>query len=461
MKFSDTVDNIVYIGGGYVGLVGAISFAKRGIPTVIFDTNPDVCSAIMQGKPKGEDFLKYLHADVALLVQHNLLRAISSDWEHRAGFKDIFIIAVPSEQDGEPYMDIVESVFEKILTTDRTRHPTIIIESTVVPGTLDKLIEIGKKYNCTHGVHYYLAVAPRRDWFADKEKNVENLTRIVGGINEQATQRAVHILSKVSQDIRTTDYKTAELVKGLENSLLNVPVLYAHELALLYPNHNIREALKLAATHWRIPEYHLNLGTSGRCVPLGTKYMSAGASDGIYFPSISSAVNETNMNFRENVVEFIHTCVEHLDRANVLILGLGYRKDFTDIGLSPGIEIGKNLLQYSDHIDVFCCDPLLDSTFIDDLDFFVMYDNGDCFQRQTNTRFATWQDMDCILLATPHTLFMKYPHEDWRWKEGQLVLDPMGTWKGFQGKFKNMGVDYRIIGEPGWRSLERKNNVAK
>ncbi|GAH21056.1 unnamed protein product, partial [marine sediment metagenome] len=60
-------------------------------------------------------------------------------------------------------------------------------------------------------------------------------------------------------------YKEAEIVKAIENSLRHIHCVYAQELALAYPEIDIRKALKLAATKWNVEEIYPSLvgGTGG------------------------------------------------------------------------------------------------------------------------------------------------------------------------------------------------------
>src|SRR6185295_11035030 len=81
-----------------------------------------------------------------------------------------------------------------------------------------------------------LAVCPRRDWFASRDSHLGVMQRIVGGVNDESTRRAVELLSNVSEFIEPTDAYTAEITKALENALLHTAVAVPTELAMNMKN---------------------------------------------------------------------------------------------------------------------------------------------------------------------------------------------------------------------------------
>jgi len=252
-------DTIVIHGLGYVGLTCAAHFAKSGVNVIGYDPDQSVVDAINAGKPKAGEFLGYLGDNIQGLP----FRATTDFTEvcaHR-----IHIIAVPTEKDGEPWMLLVRRVVWTLLDV-LPIGSLIIIESTLTPGTIDQLM---KEYTGEHGC--LVAHAPRRDWFADPEKNLATIPRVLGGFTPAATEAAAKVLEDVTpaELILQTDHRTAELVKPLENALFHLPIMLAHEMALIYPGHDVREAVRLASTHWRFASFgglYLGMGSGGRCL---------------------------------------------------------------------------------------------------------------------------------------------------------------------------------------------------
>ena len=454
--------DVVIHGGGYVGLTGAVHWALAGKQVLIYDPNMEVCEAINAGAPKAGEFLKYLseHAGPEVFtrirassVLHNLAGSL---WPWRA---PVHVIAVPSERDGAPWVDLVLEVLDTIARNVEPgvdNLPTLVlIESTLTPGTVDRFLQTtlkGARPVITgathHGAVYEIAVCPRRDWFADPTKNLGSLPRVVGGVTPRVTERACQVLSDVSQNILPTDYRTAELTKPLENALLHVPVMLAHEMAMTYPEHDIVEALRLAGTHWRLSQYYLNFGTGGRCVPLGSQYLYAGSKE--YQPLLKGAT-DTEEIIRRLVAE---TAVRWATDGNgqprglVGVLGLAYRPEFRDAGSSAGVAIAKALV--AKEVRTFVHDPMWTEAEILQMVPGVLPEAA--FGCELNPS-ALLHFADVILLATPHQMYL-----DWPWtlegafRKRQIILDAQGAWNvpRAQVVFKARGVDYRQVGKPGW-----------
>lgn len=415
--------------GGYVGLTGASHYANAGHDVLITDPDEEVVDAINAGKPKAGVFLTYLEGMPCVRA------ALGANLE-----ADVHIIAVPSEKNGEPFMDIVEEVFLRLCATTPPKVP-IVVESTVMPGVAARLRSIAQKHDRPW------AIAPRRDWFADKDKNLHTLTRIVG--RDLQYHLAIEpIITAVCRDIHWTSPETAEITKALENALLHLPVVLLHELALLYPEYDIVEAAELASTHWRFKsmgKLYLGLGTGGRCVPLGSKYLSArgGAllGDAIEIDEqfASIALHET---VQANVIKPVEF---EASLGTVLILGIAYRPGFKDAGSSPGLRVALALDRYSP--DVF--DPYFSREEIMTL------------RARTGARtLATCAEIgECAYPYDTVVLTVAHPEFADLWKKlkpGATVLDATGMWEPHLNGGRT-DVKYIRPGRPNWISRERSH----
>ena len=418
-------------GLGYVGLTAAVHFARAGATVVGYDPTPGITEAVNDGKPKHGEFLAYLESS---WPKENLSATGNFDETLDA---DAHIVAVPSEKDGEPYDKIVFGVLDSLWESAK-ENVVVIVESTLAPGTIDRWrgSRVGSHQNRSIGVNWFLAVCPRRDWFSDRSKNLGTLPRVVGGYTGACTQRAIEVLSLVSPDITRTDYRTAEITKALENAFLHVPVMLAHELAVAMPDHNIAKAVELAGTHWRLPQLYLGFGTGGRCVSLGTKYLIEGAaeSSGGHI-SIAARAIEFEENMRKAVAAAV---VRRFDDKSIkaLVLGIAYRPEFRDAGLSPGLGVAKQLDRH-ENVEVFVHDPMWSD---DELALLSGMNVGS---------LADLGKYDAVLLATPHEAYAELPHDD-GWREHQLVVDGQGAWAQHRKLFAQRGVCYVRVGEPGW-----------
>jgi nucleotide sugar dehydrogenase len=316
----------------------------------------------------------------------------------------------------------------------------ILVESTLEPGTLDGFLEWLQAQGLRDevGRTWFLACCPRRDWFADPEKNLETLPRIVGGVTAACTERALTILSAVSRTLLPTTYRTAEVTKALENALLHVPVMLAHELALGLPELDVAEALQLAGTHWRLTPLYLGFGTGGRCVPLGSEYLNNALHARGSGRQLVQEALRLDQRMRRAIAEAAaHWCPPP---ATALVLGIGYRPEFADVGRSPGRDVARELLHRGFGVSVH--DPLLSESQLARLTGIPVWPGGELKQ------------YDVILLATPHKAYAELPACA-GFRPGQVVIDGQGAWRGYADGLKELAVHYVQVGTPGWRGPAR------
>jgi nucleotide sugar dehydrogenase len=437
-------------GLGYAGLTAAVHFAKEGCDVVGYDVDQNVVDAINAGKPRANDFLSYLATDVAALVQQGRLRA-TTNFEDVAT-REVHLLDVPTEKDGMPYMTLIKDVIAKLALSVPT-DALIIVESTVAPGTTDELLKEDADFyaRMVEDGSLDYAICPRRDWFADPTKNLSTLPRVVGGFGVRSTGHAREILSIVAKShlLLESDYRTAEVTKALENALLQVPVMFAYELAAELPDVNVAEALRLACTHWRFVSLgglHLGFGTGGRCVPLGTQYLAEAVRKRGQWLGLGEAAIRANKVFPARISKIVRAAMRTSDDRS-LVLGIGYRPEFKDAGSSPGLAVARALAKH--HVLVTIHDHLFS-----DEELCRMVEEG---ENVTVLRDRALEDkigdFDFVLLATPHGRYATLPAQG-RWRPGQVVLDGSGAWAGQRARFRDLGVRYVRVGEPGWTALK-------
>lgn len=421
---------INYHAGGYVGLTGAVHYRYQGFDVVISDPDLSVVDAINAGKPKAGSFLAYSGLpEICHGFRAQQLPAPDADCH---------ILAVPSERDGEPYMEIVEALFEKLCATTDGEVP-IIIESTLMPGMAKRLRKIAVSQPAAAHVMRPWAIAPRRDWFADKDKNLTTLTRVVGR-DPQLHKEIEPWITAVCRDIQWTTPETAEITKALENALLHLPVVLLHELALLFPEYDMAEAAALASTHWRfrsMGKLYLGLGTGGRCVPLGSRYLSERGG------ALLGDAIELDDQFAASALQEVladpdaKDCAERYKLPDwPIVLGIAYRPGFKDAGNSPGIRVVQALS------DLGCeCVTVMDPYFTPNELVGLMSDGVKCV-------LAPMFDVRELASADLIVLTVAHPEFELGWtviRPGTTVVDATGMWEG-----KRDDIRYIRPGRPGW-----------
>lgn len=429
-------DRIAIHGAGFVGLTAAVHFARAGWHVVIYDPDRATVDGVNAGRPRAGEFLGYLDGDVVELVMARQLTATGDFGAVRS--HPVHLVAVPSERDGEPWDATVCAVLARIVP----RLPpggVVLVESTLTPGTIDDVLAgLDAAVTGRVGRDWYLAVCPRRDWFADRERNLETLPRVVGGVTEECTLRAAGILRTVSRELLLTDYRTAEITKAMENAWLHLPVLLTHELACALPDRNVAEAARLASTHWRFASLgpiYLSANVGGRCVPLGTRYLQRAAAGHLTLAEAAIAADRT-------MPSAIAEAVVALGPRTALVLGVAYRADFRDAGRSPGLAVAREIHAAGVPVDVH--DPLWPMAALNALAEPIPATN----EAAVGEFLA---DYDVVVLATPHAAYLDLPRLTTAWRERQVVIDATGAWASERATFAARRVSYRQVGTPGWR----------
>lgn len=449
--------SIAQLGLGYVGLLNTMYFALKGHDVICYDISQEVVDAVNSGNPKSGEFLSYISEDFTRLVKNKNITA-TTNFSLLLN-KDAYFISVPTESKNKPLMDIAFSVIEKIvyeLACDKI--PLIIVESTVTPGFSQEIKRRLEKKHKYVDVDYFLAIAPRRDWFADPDKNLTNLPRVVGGLSQQSTDKASNVIKEVCSVINTTYCEIAEITKSLENTLLNVQVSTIEYLSLVYPHINVNEAIGLATKgHWRLSPLQLNSGIGGRCIPLALDYLREGMLNklnvGTSDDDLFKIFRQTDLLYRNTICELIEGHIANIIEysndisfPNVVIFGLGYRKDFKDMGWSPGKYFYENLENYKTlDYNIFVHDPLFSEEEMSKLDipFYSFNEN------------KRW---NILVLSTNHSYIYKNFNKMMKLSamKNSVIIDTCGALDdepNIEIHLNDIGIRYVRVGNANWKNI--------
>ncbi len=149
-------------------------------------------------------------------------------------------------------------------------NPLIVIESTMLPGETDSILNEYKNIN--------LVLFPHRYNPNDEEHHVFNLHRIMGAINKKTLDRAIKFYSKyMSLDkLHIVSIKIAELSKPLENAYRYIEIAIAEEVKMECEKLGIDfEELRSAVnTKWNIDMKEARDGIGLKCLPKDCKFIN-------------------------------------------------------------------------------------------------------------------------------------------------------------------------------------------
>lgn len=383
------------IGMGYVGLPLAIAFSTK-FKTIGFDVDEEYVNEIQKGKSKIID-----------VPENNLQKYLNksfyptSDAQHLSEC-DFLIICVPTPltNQKEPDLKYVKSATQ-IVAKVLDKGKFVILESTTYPGTTEEIVKsILEDSELKAGKDFGLAYSPERIDPGNKNFNVQNTTKVVGGINPECTEIATALYSSVVENVVSVrDAKTAEAVKIVENIFRNVNIALVNELTLIFERMNIDswEVIDAAATKpYGFMPFYPGPGIGGHCIPLDPYYMSYKAKRHGFIPRFIETSGEINEYMRIHSVNLVEKGLakvgKNLYGSTVAVMGLSYKKNVGDTRESPSKKIIEELVNLGVKVKVY--DPHSPS---------IKTDIG-TFYSEENLKFAL-DNSDCAIFVTDHDEF--------------------------------------------------------
>ncbi len=377
---------VVMMGLGYIGLPTSALIASKNIKVHGVDVKKDVINIINKGKthiiePDLEGLVKYV-VDNALLKAH--------DKPEKA---DVFLISVPTPFKGnnEPDISYVEQSIDAIIPYIE-KNNLIIIESTSPIGTTEKMAELIFSKRSELKDNIYIAYCPERVLPGHILYELENNSRIIGGINEKSTEMAIKFYSLfVKGELFQTDSRTAEMCKLVENSYRDVNIAFANELSIICDKAGIDvyELVELASKHPRVNILKPGAGVGGHCIAVDPWFIVHDYKEESKIIKLARDINNYKTEWVIAKIELAAARYKEKTGSSpkIACMGLAYKADIDDLRESPALLITKTLIQKK--YNVLPVEPNLESyTDIELIDF-----------------EKAFKDSDIIALLVPHKEF--------------------------------------------------------
>ena len=419
-------------GTGYIGLSTMVYFAKKKIKCIGYDINKEKIKKINSGTLPLEDLRKWFGFDIRGLVKQNYLKGTSNYKNLITKEFLVHFIAIPTEKDGKPYYKPLMSVLNNIskIKQENKTPPIIIVESTLAPKVSDKkIIPFLKKKKMIIGKNILLSVAPRRDWFIEGGKNLENLDRVYGSTDKKSTKVTKDVLSIVCKKLHVaSSYKVSEMVKSVENAYRHMDITLANQLSLAFPKDNIREVLKLVGTKWNVEAFHPGIGAGGYCIPLSSRYILSQVENANKLSLLRETVKTD-----DGMSKLIANSIAKRGLKKIGVLGLSYKGDLKVSVLSKVIPLIKFLIKKKIKVKLY--DPY--------------FSNKEIYDAARVKTFSFPKDLpnfDGLILSVDHKQFKirKKILEKYLTK-CKLIIDHDGAWKKY-----NLKNNYHLSGDHGW-----------
>jgi UDP-N-acetyl-D-glucosamine dehydrogenase len=432
-SFATKLDNrtarIGVIGLGYVGLPLVLLFSEQDFRITGFDIDDKKIDVLSKG---GSYIVRIPETEIQGAKRKGF--AATSDYSRIADM-DAIIICVPTPLNDhhEPDLSFIASTAESIAPYLRSGQ-LVILESTTYPGTTEELLipileknPLGLK--AARGDEYskdtfFVAFSPEREDPGNDTVARCDIPKVVGGLNPQATELGRKLYGTIFR--RTVPVSTpaaAEMTKLLENIYRCVNIALVNELKLLSLRMGIDiwEVIAAASTKpFGFQAFYPGPGLGGHCIPIDPFYLSWKAKEYDFHTRFIELAGEINLQMPYHVVQSTATALnkqrKSMNGANILVLGLAYKKDIDDLRESPSLTIIE-LLQ-KEGAQVSYNDP-----------FFATVGRGRKYNLEMkNTPLDNLQQYDCVLIVTDHSSYDFAAIVE----EANLVVDTRNATKGIQ-----------------------------
>jgi len=330
------------IGLGYVGLPLAVAFAEAGEDVIAVDLDERKIAAIDAGTSYIED--------IASERLQAVLPRIEA-WTHFAPLAraDAIFICVPTpltpnrEPDLEPLVGAGRALGHVV-----QRGQLVVLESTTYPGTTrERLLPLLERRGLKVGDGINLAFSPERVDPGRTDFTMRNTPKVVGGVTEECTRRAVEVYSRICDCVvPVSGPEVAEMTKLLENIFRSVNIALVNELSMLSDRMgvDIWEVVDAASTKpYGFMRFEPGPGMGGHCLPVDPFYLTWRAREfhmSTEFIELAGKVNQQMPYYcAERVERALNDARKSVNASRILILGASYKGGVGDIRESPALRI--------------------------------------------------------------------------------------------------------------------------
>ena len=402
------------IGLGYVGLPLAVAIASAGFRV----TGIDICSKKIERLKQGiSDVPDVTDAVLAPLITSGQIQ-VTTDFSVLRELDTVNIcVPTPLAENRTPDMQFIIAAVQQVA---QYLHPEqlIILESTTYPGTTEEVVlpELDTQPSTKQaGRDFYLAYSPERIEPGNSTYFMTNTPKIIGGVTPQCTRIAKTFYEQfISKTHTVSSPRTAEMVKLLENTFRSVNIGLINEVALICDRMDLDvwEIVDAAATKpFGFMPFYPGPGLGGHCIPIDPHYLSWKAQMYQYHARFIELATEINSEMPKYVLDkIIHALNlqrKPLNGAQLLILGVAYKKDIGDIRESPALEVIRLILDKK--AEFLYHDPYIKNLSLDD--------RGTYHSEPLTVNLV--ENVDCVVILTDHGAI----DYDWLVEHAPLVVD--------------------------------------
>ncbi len=324
---------VTVVGLGYIGLPTAAMLANAGHRVFGYD----VSAALREQLRAGATHIA--EAEVQEIVGQALASGNLTIVDDLAAAKAYIIcVPTPNAPDGRPDLSYVQAASKAIAPALRGGE-LVILESTVPPGTLERVVVPAMRAAGVDPDSIFLAHCPERVIPGAIVRELRENDRIIGGRRPEDAHRAKALYASFVQgDMHETDSTTAELVKVVENTFRDVNIALANELAVLCEDLEVDawEVIRLANKHPRVNILNPGPGVGGHCIPIDPQFL---ADAHPFSTELIQTARRVNARMPNHIVRRVRDHVPSGEHRKIALLGASYKADVDDSRESPSEKL--------------------------------------------------------------------------------------------------------------------------
>jgi UDP-N-acetyl-D-glucosamine dehydrogenase len=385
------------IGLGYVGLPLAVAFAEAGFHVVGIDIDEQRVAALNRQESYIEDVSSETLAGLERPIQ------TTTDFSALADCDTVSVcVPTPLRKTGDPDVSYIVSATDQVA---KYLHPgmLVVLESTTYPGTttevvLPRLTGNGDKLEV--GEDFFLCFSPERVDPGREDWTTRTTPKVIGGTTSACLEAGQALYGAVLETIvPVSSTEAAEMVKLLENTFRAVNIAMVNEMLLMCEKLglDVWEVIDAAATKpFGFMKFTPGPGIGGHCIPIDPLYLSWKLKSLKFTARFIELADEVNSAMPEYWVQQVQDALNEVEKplkgSRVLVLGVAYKKDVSDMRESPALDIihlleekGAEVQYHDPHVPAFNHDGMA-MTSVDDLD-------------------KALAEADCIVVVTDHSAY--------------------------------------------------------
>ena len=399
---------IAIIGLGYVGLPLAVEFGKK-FSVLGFDINKKRISELQNG------FDHTSESDYSEITSSEGLK-FSFELNDLADC-NVFVITVPTPINKFRSPDLGPLLKATVMVASVLKKKDVVIyESTVYPGcTEEDCVPVLEDVSgLIFNKDFFCGYSPERINPGDKINTLVKIKKVTSGSTNEIADLVDNLYGSIitAGTHKAPTIKVAEASKVIENAQRDINISFVNELALICDRMGIdtTDVIDAAATKWNFHSYRPGL-VGGHCIGVDPYYLAHKAEILGYHPQVILSGRRVNDNMgifvANKVVKLMIQKSLPIKHSKVIILGITFKENCSDIRNSKVVGIYNELVQFGLEVDVF--DPHADKSEVEKEYQITMVDKLDAY--------------DAIILAVAHEEFGQLDYEKLKKRDNSIIYD--------------------------------------